>query len=192
MQSLSRSTVRILGLVAALLTILSARPAFAQSTLRVGDTLDLRLAGVPAEEVTQFTALYTIDEGGTLNLPYIGAVKIAGLPANEAQTLIEEKLKSEKIYTHPTVLLIPQQNSRFVNIGGQVRSPGRIIYTADLTLMSAINAAGGFNDYADQKRVQFVRNGKKEIIDARKLIKDPSKDQKVQPGDQITVPQSLW
>ena len=53
-----------------------------------------------------------------------------------------------------------QPQARFVNVGGAVRSPSRMAFTEDMTLLTAINAAGGFNDFADQKRVRFLR-GKK-------------------------------
>ena len=154
MQSLFRFP-RIVGLFVALLMIFSARAVFAQALLRNGDTLELRISGVPAEEVSQFSAPYTVDDNGALNLPYIGSIKVAGMLVNQAQTLIETKLKNGKIFTQPTITLNLAQTARFVNVGGQVRSPQRVPYTPDLTLMSAINAAGGFNDYADKKSGQI-------------------------------------
>jgi polysaccharide export outer membrane protein len=160
--------------------------------LRVGDILEIRLAGVPSEEMVQFSAPYTVDDAGSVNLPYIGLVKVAGLPVNQAQLAIESKLQQDKIYTHPTVTINIPNASRFVSVGGQVRAPGRIPYSADLTLMSAINAAGGFNDYADRKRVRMVREKQAQVIDTRKLVKNPDQDPKILPGDQIEVPQSLW
>jgi len=165
---------------------------FAQAPLRAGDTIEIRLAGVPAEEIQAVSAQYTVDEAGMLNLPYINTVKVGGLPANLAQKAIEDKFKSEGIYTHPSITIVIQTGMRFVNVGGSVRSPGRVPYTADLTLMSAINAAGGLGDFGDQKRVRYVHENKVQTIDIRKLRKDPSLDIKVFPGDQIEVPQSMW
>lgn len=169
-----------------------SRAAFGQAVLRTGETVDLRLSGVPSDEIAQFSAQYPIDDSGNINLPYINLVKIAGLETSQAQTLIEDKLKADKIYTHPTITLAIQQGQRFINVGGSVRAPGRVPYTADLTVMSTINAAGGFNDYADRKRVRLTRDGKVQVIDTRKISKNPALDLKVLPGDQIEVPQSLW
>ena len=182
---------RLFQFFAVFLILCAGQSAFAQA-LRPGDIIEVRLSGVPADEIQQFSAPYTLDEAGMLNLPYIGQIKAGGLPATQAQTVIENKLKDDKIYTHPTVTIAIQTGSRFVNIGGAVRNPGRVVYTTDLTLMSAINAAGGFNDFADRKRVRMVRDGKAVQIDTRELMKDPSKDLKIQPGDQVEVPQSLW
>ena len=165
--------------------------AFAQSALRIGDTVDIRLSGVPPEETGQFSATYTVDDAGMLNLPYIGLVKGEGLQANQLQVNIEKKLKDDKIYTRPTITVLIANNARFVNVGGAVRSPMRVPYTPDMTLMSAINAAGGFNDFGG-KQVRLSRDGKLKVIDIKKISKDPSLDFPVQPGDKIEALQTLW
>ena len=176
-----------------LILLLALAPGlFAQATLRAGDTIEIRLAGVPSEEIQAITAQYTVDDAGMLNLPYINTVKVGGLQPNQAQAVIEQKFKSEQIYTHPTVTIIIQSASRFVNVGGAVRSPGRVPYTPDLTLMSTINASGGFNDFADQKRIRYIHDSKVQVVDAKKIRKEPTLDLKVYPGDQIEVPQSIW
>jgi len=182
----------LLRFLAVFVVVCVSRAAFGQAVLRAGETVDIRLSGVPAEEISQFSAQYPIDDSGNINLPYINQIKIAGLQTSQAQSVIEEKLKSEKIYTHPTITLAIQQGQRFINVGGSVRAPGRVPYTADLTLMSTINAAGGFNDYADRKRVRLTRDGKMRVVDTRQISKHPEMDEKVLPGDQIEVPQSLW
>lgn len=181
-----------LALLFILIGLALAPRTFAQAVLRPGDVIEIRLAGVPTDEIASFSAQYTIDDQGSVNLPYIGTVKVAGTAPSQAQTVIESKLKSDQIYTHPNVTIGMQLGQRFVNVGGSVRAPGRIPYTPDLTLMSAINAAGGFNDFSDKKRVRLVHESKAQIFDTRKIFKDPTLDPKVFPGDQIEVPQSLW
>lgn len=170
---------------------LLARPVMAQqAVLRVGDTLEIRLSGVPTEEIGAFSAPQTIDDGGMFNLPYIGKIKVAGLDVAEAQRLIENKLQSEKIYTHPTVTLGIPSNTRLVNVTGEVKANGRVTYTNDMTIMSAIAGAGGFSDFADRKRVKLVRDGKMKVLDTTKFTAKPELDEKVLPGDQLYVPQS--
>jgi protein involved in polysaccharide export with SLBB domain len=53
--------------------------AFGQATLRVGDPLDIKIGGVPAEEQAQINNTYTVDANGSINLPYINKVKAEGL-----------------------------------------------------------------------------------------------------------------
>lgn len=165
--------------------------ALAQGALRSGDMIEIRLAGVPPEEVGTFSATHTLDEAGMINLPFIGLVKGAGMKANQLQVIIEKRLKEEKIYNHPTITVLIANNARFVNVRGAVRSPMRVPYTADLTLMTAINAAGGFNEFGG-KKVRLARDGKATVIDVKKISQDPSKDFPVQPGDQIDALQSIW
>lgn len=174
------------------LGLLAIAPAcFAQATLRQGDALEIRLGGLPTEEIQQFSAVYTVDDSGSINLPYIGYMKAVGLLPNQLQASIEKKLRDDEIYTHPSITVVVQA-TRFLSVGGSVRAPGRVPYTADLTLMAAINGVGGFNDFADRKRVRWVHEGKVQVIDTRKISKDPNLDVKVFPGDQIEVPQSIF
>ncbi len=85
-----------------------------------------------------------------------------------------------------------QPQTRFVNVGGAVRAPNRIPFTEDMTLLTAINAAGGFNDFADQKRVRLLRGSQAKVYDVRQFRRDPGLDPKLQPGDKIEVPQSFF
>ena len=168
----------------------SPRLCFAQAVLRVGDVVDIRLSGVPSEEIGTFGTTQAIDDGGMINLSYIGKVKIIGMDSSAVQQMIETKLKEQKIYTNPTVTVTPQSGTRLVNITGEVKSAGRLPYTADLTVMNAIGGTGGFTDFADKKHVKLTRNGKVEVINTMEISKDPSKDRPVLPGDQIFVPQA--
>lgn len=170
--------------------LFAPRLCSAQAVFRSGDTVDIRLTGVPSEETNAFSVSQVVDEGGMINLAYIGKTKVAGLNNAQAQQVIEGKLKEGKIFTNPTVTISSQSGSRLINVTGEVKSAGRLQYTADLSLMSAIGAAGGFNDFADKKHVKLVREGTVTVIDATKIAKDPSKDVKVVPGDQIIVLQS--
>jgi polysaccharide export outer membrane protein len=162
------------------------------STLRPGDKVEIRLGGVPQEEIMAVSAVYTIDAEGFINLPHIGKLKAAGLMQHELQQNIENRYRTEEIYTRPTITINQQLGDRFVNVDGEVRMRTRVPYTPDMTLLSAINAAGGVNEFADQRRVQLSRDGHSEVYDLRRLRRDPSLDVPVQPGDNIFVPRSFW
>jgi polysaccharide export outer membrane protein len=166
--------------------------AFGQATLRVGDPLELKIAGVPAEEQAQMNNIYTIDANGAINLPYVGKVPAEGLTPSQLSRSIESAYRTNKIYTNPNITIVMQPTSRFVNVGGSVRNPSRVPFTEDITLLTAINAAGGFTDFADQKRVRLLRGNQVTVFDIRKFRKDPSLDVKLQPGDKVEVPQSLF
>jgi polysaccharide export outer membrane protein len=169
-----------------------ASTAFGQATLRVGDPLELKIGGVPAEEQAQMNNVYSVDANGSINLPYIGKVSAQGLTPSELARSIEEAYRVHKIYTNPNITIVMQPTSRFVNVGGSVRTPSRVPFTEDMTLLTAINAAGGFNDFADQRHVRLLRGSQVEVFDVRKFRKDPSLDVRLQPGDKVEVPQSFF
>ena len=169
-----------------------ATVAFGQATLRVGDPVELKIGGVPNEEQQQVNNIYTVDASGSVSLPYINKLKAAGLTPAQLARSIEETYRANKVYTNPNITILMQPTSRFVNVGGAVRTPSRVPFTEDMTLLAAINAAGGFNDFADQKRVRLLRGNDAKVYDVRQFRRDPSKDVTLQPGDRVEVPQSFF
>jgi protein involved in polysaccharide export with SLBB domain len=169
-----------------------AMTAFGQATLRIGDPVELKISGVPAEEQAQVNNVYTVDANGSINLPYINKVQANGLTPAQLAASVEGSYRAAKIYTNPTITIVMQPAARFVNVGGAVRAPTRVPFTEDMTLLTAINAAGGFNDFADQRKVRVLRGSSVQIFDVRAARKDPSRDIRLQPGDRVEVPQSFF
>lgn len=162
------------------------------ATLRAGDQVEVRIGGVPAEEVSQVSGVYTVDGEGFLNLPHIGKVRASGATQAQLQTSVEAAYKSQQIYTNPSITIAVPNAARFVDVGGDVRAPQRVAFTADLTLLGAITASGGFTEYANQSAVRLLRDGQAIVVNVKDVRKDPSKDMKLKPGDKIEVPQSFW
>jgi polysaccharide export outer membrane protein len=176
----------------ALFLLAFAAGAHAQATLRIGDPVELKISGVPAEDQTQVNNTYTVDADAAINLPYIGKVHAGGMTPAQLARSIEEDYRSNKIYTNPNITILMQPMARFVNVGGSVRNPSRVPFTEDMTLLTAINASGGFNDFADQRHVRLLRGSEVTVYDVRRFRKDPSQDVKLRPGDKIEVPQSFF
>ena len=175
-----------------LLVFATAISAHAQATLRNGDPVELKISGVPTEDQNQVNNTYTVDAEGAISLPYIGKVHAEGMTPAQLARSIEENYRSSKVYTNPNVTILMQPTARFVNVGGSVRTPTRVPFTEDMTLLTAINAAGGFNDFADQRHVRLLRGSEVTVYDVRQFRKDPSKDVRLRPGDKIEVPQSFF
>lgn len=162
------------------------------ATFRVGDTMELRIGGVPSEETQLITGSYTVDGEGFINLPHIGKIRAAGLSQAELQRSVEAAYRGGEIYTNPSITIAVPTVARFVNVSGDVRQPRRVEYTTDLTVLGAISAAGGFTDYADQRKVRLLRGKEVRMIDVKAVRSNPSLDIVLLPGDQIEVPQSFW
>ncbi len=173
--------------------LLIGQPLFAQDVvLREGDQVEVRIGGVPADEVMQVSGAFTIDGQGFINLSHIGKVRAAGLTQDQLQSAIESSYKTQRIYTNPSITISVPTAARFVDVGGDVKSPQRVAYTPDLTVLGAITAAGGFTEYADQNKVRLLRDGRVTMLSIKEVRKDPSKDVPLKPGDKIEVPQSFW
>jgi polysaccharide export outer membrane protein len=159
--------------------------------LRTGDSLTIRIGGVPVDEINQISGIYTVDGKGDINMPYIGKIHAGGLKQADVQQSIETAYKSGGIYTTP-VITISVQFDRLVDVEGDVRVPQRVHYTPDLTLLGAIAATGGLTDYADQTKVEILRNGTRTLVNIKKVRQNQVPDPTLQPGDKVSVPRSFW
>ena len=169
--------------------LLASLPASGEEfILRPSDTIQLKIGGVPTNDAKVITAEYVIDGQGYINLPNLGRIKISGLTIIAAQTVIETGYRSHDIYTRPTITIMVGTVHRWVNVGGAIKTPQRIAYKPDLTVLAIINAAGGFSSSADQQKVRLLRADEVMIIDTNKIRANPSLDIPVEPGDRIEVP----
>jgi polysaccharide export outer membrane protein len=154
------------------------------ATFRVGDSFELRLSGMPPEDAAQFAQPFTIGSDGYLSVPLGGQIKAAGLTQSQLERAIERKLIEEEIFRFPTATIYVGAQARFVTVGGQVRNPSRPPWSPDLTLLTALSAAGGGGDFAGDK-VALIREGKVTVFSIKRLNKDPSQDPRLFPGDRI-------
>jgi polysaccharide export outer membrane protein len=85
-----------------------------------------------------------------------------------------------------------------VYVQGEVKAPGTVKYTRDLTVVKAIVMTGGFTPLAAPKRVTLLRNdgGKRENLrlNVQQMMSDPESapDLPLKPNDVIIVPQRLF
>ena len=85
-----------------------------------------------------------------------------------------------------------------VYVNGEVKLPGAVKYTGELTVLRAITQAGGLTPLAAGGRVDILRGSaeKKERIrvEIDKMMRSPDENQdlRLQPNDIIFVPQRLF
>jgi polysaccharide export outer membrane protein len=92
-------------------------------------------------------------------------------------------------------VVIPTAGAVFVQ--GEVKAPGQVKYSRDLTIMTAIAGAGGFTPLASPKRVTVMRGegAKKEVyrVNVNDIMSDPdAKDFLLKPNDIVIVPERLF
>ena len=96
---------------------------------------------------------YNINEKGNIQLPVIGAVRVAGHTVEQVHELIQERTKEYLLDATVSVRLVNFK----VTVLGEVNRPGTYsIYDEEFTVMDAIGVAGDMTDYGNRK-VHIVR-----------------------------------
>jgi polysaccharide export outer membrane protein len=93
-------------------------------------------------------------------------------------------------------VVVPLADAVYVN--GEVKAPGAVKYSGDLTILKALTQVGGLTPLAAPGRVDVLRGNseKKERIrvEVDKMMRSPDEypDIRLQPNDIIFVPQRLF
>ncbi len=124
------------GAVAVLLLI-SATTVRAASSIEPGDTVRVTIAETPRLDGER-----KVDADGTIALPQVGSIALAGLGIDEARQRIERMLVQKGILKAPTVL-VEIARYRPIYVGGRVARPGAIEFEPGLTVRHALILAGG-------------------------------------------------
>ena len=78
-------------------------------------------------------------------------------------------------------------------VGGEVEAPGKQPYSGEITVLKAIESAGGFTERANQRKVKLIRaDGQQLLVNCVKVRKEAQLDVPVFPNDRIFVPGRLW
>ncbi len=129
---------------------------------------------------------------GNISLPLIHQIKAAGLTPFQLEEAIVRRLR--EFYENPMVsVTVMEANSFKVYVSGQVRSPGVYRLRSETTILQIIPMAGGFTDWAKEKKILVIRNenGKESriTVNYKKALKgDPGSNLVLRPGDNIIVP----
>ncbi|SVB57682.1 uncharacterized protein METZ01_LOCUS210536, partial [marine metagenome] len=131
-----------------------------------------------------------ITRTGTLHLPLLGPVTLAGLTFSEAETLIRNKVKAELIGTS-TFITLGELRSISIYVLGSAYKPGAYTISALSTLTNALFATGGVDPNGSLRNIEVKRNGKIiQTFDFYDLVLkgDTSKDIRLEQGDTIFIP----
>jgi polysaccharide export outer membrane protein len=130
---------------------------------------------------------------GNISLPLIHEIKAAGITPLQLKKVLTEKLK-EFIEDPNVSVTVMEANSFKIYVSGQVRVPGVYRLRSETTLLQIIPLAGGFTDWANEKKILVIRKeGGKEkriTINYRRIIDGKDLDSNIilKSGDTVIVP----
>lgn len=181
------STLAMLGLL-----LSGAHAQNGELALKAGDRVTISIGGIPDSEVAQINKVYTVSDAGTVNLLYINEVRAAGLKPSSLQRSIEQRYIDNEIYTRPTVTVSidgDAATARMVYVISGCTKNGPVPYSPGMTILKAVGVAGGFSPFAKPSKTKLLRNGVTSEVNLKDISANPSRDIKLQPEDQIIVPE---
>lgn len=115
---------------------------------------------------------FVIDPDGLVQFPYVGNLKLAGLTEAQARNRLTTKL-AEELKKPDLTLRVQAYRSKRIYISGEVKAPGaQSINDIPMTLMEALNRAGGFLPSGDQSQIRITRAGTTYQIDLPRLLRN--------------------
>ncbi len=138
---------------------------------------------------------------GRISVPLVGDVEAGGRTPEEVS--IEIKTALEKFVRNPQVTVIIDQLRSHeylsrVRVTGAVRTPISVPYRQGMTILDAVLAAGGTNEFAAAGRTELYRKDGETTrafpVRLDRILEkgDLESNYKVQPGDVITVPERAF
>ena len=152
--------------------------------LDVGDILDIQLVGQNSS-IKEFQ----VGGDGSVNIPDIGKIVVAGLNLNEASSLIKSKVSSAFIGTEAFITI---NKVRDVNIlvSGNAANPGIYTLTGNSNVLQALSASGGISEFGSYREINLIRDNKViETLDVYDLLIEGnySLSKRLRSGDVIFV-----
>jgi len=166
-----------------------------RSDYRIGDG---DLLAVDVFGVDELDAKVRVLRDGTVSMPLLGPVAVAGMSLDEAERKIARLLAERRLVNDPHVTLFVEEfMSRAVSVQGAVVRPGSYQILGSKTLIEVLGEAGGLSGREGERPggvIYVLRNDAtgRQVrleIDADRLRQgDPRFDIPLHPGDVVMVP----
>ncbi|MES2706724.1 MAG: SLBB domain-containing protein, partial [Verrucomicrobiota bacterium] len=148
-------------------------------------------------ESPKVDAWYVVSKSGKIRMPGLKEeIGANGLTSVQLAKAVTDAYAKEKIDIKPKITVgdygkdpnyVPLP---VITVAGEVKTPQEVPFRQRMTLLQAINAAGGFLDTANLRRVKLIHPDRKVVIyDLRDIQADGSNNPELLEEDQVIVPQ---
>jgi len=180
----------LMGVLAAFSSGQTAEGGRASGVIGQRDTVEIRVF-----REDDLTTTGQLSGDGTISVPLIGSVKLAGLTTDSAAKAIEAKLKDGYLVKPQVTVTIEGRIRRTITVLGQAQNPGVFELPANraLTVVEAIGMAGGSTRIANTKKITLKRSGGKvQTINLKDITSGKASDISLKDGDVLSIPESLF
>ncbi|ETI59643.1 sugar transporter [Marinomonas profundimaris] len=150
-----------------------------------GDIINVQMFGKSTQDVS-----LKIDRDGTINLPDLGPISVAGQTFEQLRTQVIKVIKQKVIGVDVSVSMGAMRTMQ-VYIVGEVTQPGAYNVNALTTITQALVASGGVKQSGSLRNIQLKRKGKVvsdfDLYDLL-LNGDTAKDIRLSSGDTLFIP----
>lgn len=149
---------------------------------------DVLLIYVWREEA--FTKTLPVRIDGKISLPLLDDIQAAGLTPLQLKEGLVKKLKAFVENPNVTVTVM-EANSFKVYVSGEVKLPGVQRIRSEMTLVNLIILAGGFTEWANQKKILIITKEKgaekRMTVNYQKILDGEEPDILIKRGDTVIV-----
>ena len=163
-----------------------------------GEATDYRISQqdilqVSVFQVNDLNSAVQVNQDGTITLPLIGKVQVAGRTTDEAEQIIAGKLR-QKYLQSPQVSVAVKTYGKRITVSGEVKGPRVLADDGATTLSQAIANAGGVSDLGNGERVHIAKSVNQhvqdEIFSLDEIHAGKVMDPLLKGGDIVVVEQS--
>ncbi|MFY7964905.1 MAG: polysaccharide biosynthesis/export family protein [Chitinophagaceae bacterium] len=116
-------------------------------------------------------ANYLVDKDGNITMPKIGKIKVEGFTKQEISNIITKKLGEAEFVKDPLVVVKLAQFR--VNVLGEVKKPGTVIFKTEKTnILEVIAEAGDLTDFGKREDVVVMRQEKDKWVTYKLNLKN--------------------
>lgn len=172
----------------------TAAPVATSNVIGVGDVLSvglferdgLNLFASGPDGSARFDGV-PVDSSGTIQLPYVGQVQVAGLTVAQARTAILKRLRRIALSSDATVS-VTERHSQLISVQGDVTRPGMVPLSPEAARLSGVlSTAAPTPANLELATVTVRRGGESATVRLSDIYEQPSQDIALRAGDIVIV-----